>query len=172
MIDKYKSDKLSEVDNVIDEQIEPYYTDVYNPWQIKEQLRIWEEVENTATGGIKTIVFERLASAGTWETDITWFWFQPTNYRIEAYKKHPTGSWTVSDAWSTWIIDSDDNIYSLAHWWWSVYDYKATLIGRVYDWTDDTTIEHIGYVSDWITLDFDTYSWTQLDLRIAITAYK
>lgn len=46
-----KSDKLNEdINIVIDESIKPYYTDIFSPWETKEQLEIGKEVKgNIAT---------------------------------------------------------------------------------------------------------------------------
>lgn len=42
-----KSDKLGEVNTTIDESFKPYYTDVFTPWEIKEQLELGKEVKGT-----------------------------------------------------------------------------------------------------------------------------
>ena len=47
-----KSDKLSEVNTVIDEKTKPYFTDVFSPWETKEQLRIGKEVKPLATASL------------------------------------------------------------------------------------------------------------------------
>jgi len=39
------TDKLTEINTNTDESIKDYYTDVYNPWNTKEQLTIWNEVK-------------------------------------------------------------------------------------------------------------------------------
>ena len=39
-----KNDKLTDVDTTVDESTTPYFTDVFSPWETKEQLTIWDEV--------------------------------------------------------------------------------------------------------------------------------
>lgn len=43
------SDKLGDVSTNTDEWIEPYFTDVYSPWETKGQLEVGKEVKAQAT---------------------------------------------------------------------------------------------------------------------------
>lgn len=53
-----KNDKLGDINITIDESVSPYYTDIFSPWETKEQLRVGKEVKGEATTSyVKTYCF-------------------------------------------------------------------------------------------------------------------
>ena len=148
-----KSDKLSEINNVIDESTAPYYDDTYKPWQTKEQLRVWLEVEwTTWDPRIEThthdwtennwvkISYNNLIDTpddkyyqkkhtewagayGAWSFTIT-TWFRPKRIEIRAARKN--AEWT--SIWTV-VVDETESIKN----WCAFVDWSFT---NVWDITE------------------------------------
>ena len=164
-----KSDKLSKIDNVLREDEKPYFTDVYEPWQIKEQLRPWLEVvrEKTST----TLVFTRASTVWAGNQSFTWFWFKPKYYEIMAWR-----DWTWWECLSHAWIDSNWTQY-----WVSIRPVNTsneiestntTSVLRIFytnAWWWETSATHSSLDSDGITINFAN---SAENIKLKITAYN
>jgi len=57
-----------------------YYTDIFSPWQTKQKLKIWREVEWNSWWWNTNIWYFTFAT--TWNITITWVWFKPKLVRF------------------------------------------------------------------------------------------
>ncbi len=158
--------------NWITEKKLDYYTDIYNPGQIKQKLKIWREVE---WGGwnTKTLIFDRLASVWTWNQDFTWFWFTPTSYSIKiTYKWNSWANWPMfwwgwrDETWlnyATWIqwTTTSTNWPSTVSW-----TYVARIISN--SSSNRTSMYHNAFLSDWVQLNVN---FSDLDVILEITCF-
>jgi len=160
-----KSDSLTETKTTVDEKISPYFTDVFTPWETKEQLVVWEEVAtpwvfkwtiDTDTISVTTDNVYNLSIANPdWEIfsmGITWW----GNYQENVFK---IGYFNNSAlAYSTLETDLQD---------WLSPEYTITYVS----WTNFTiqrldkqelTISDPDSVRNIELLDTDEYSITEI----------
>lgn len=171
--------KLDKNGKIIEPKVEPklpYFTPP-QPTQGTEyginvpQLKPWIQVEEswdwTGWSSVKTLVFEKLASGGTWNVDYTWFWFNPTSYTIDAWWKNSTGQLTT---FSKSFVDSSWTESGYRTYTTSAY-YLNNLSDAIYVWSSSTwrtRADHDEFIEDWIRLD---YALSDLDIKMIITAY-
>jgi len=154
-----KNDKLSEVNNTLNESEEPYYNSVYQPWQIKEQLTPWLEVKKENTTPYAPSWFQD--NDTTWVSAYSWWnftittWFRPSRIDIKATRP-PSNEWA-----STWtaIIDADWNIEN-----WCIYlDWSFTNVWK----TDWSAIWLIKQATSFTTLSVTAVSDTGFTLNVS-----
>lgn len=85
-----KNDKLGEIKTIVDESVKPYFTDIYSPWETKEQLRIGKEVKEQATT-TKTYCFATKSSTQSIST-ATW-----TVVTLDTYETNDTDMSATAD---------------------------------------------------------------------------
>lgn len=91
-----KNDKLSEINTTVEESVNPYFTDVFSPWETKEQLRVWKEVKGDLLPLAACLIQSWTQSISTWsQTTITWLS-------------------TVS--WDSWMTATADRITIIQDW--------------------------------------------------------
>jgi hypothetical protein len=95
-MDINKNDILKEPNNIIDYKDNKYYTDVFTPWETKEQLEIGKEVKGS-TGWLYYSNIS-LRSSWTWAQAITGVGFKPKMIKIKAYKSsgYVVSEWTAT----------------------------------------------------------------------------
>ena len=122
-----KNDKLTDVKTVLDESSEPYFTDVYSPWETKEQLKVWEEVESPSifTGTIDTSL---VASS----TDNV--------YNLSV----PNPDWKILSIWITWAGEYNQKTFKIWFFWNSSLAY-STLETELINWLWEEYI--VAYIS-------------------------
>lgn len=110
-IDTWTQNKINWYD-VVDESIKipttEYYTDIYSPWETKEQLRLWYEVKwELPTTIINKYCLVTLSSA-TVPNSTT------TTLTISSY------SWndTWMNYWSNKVKITSNWIYTISFWWY------------------------------------------------------
>lgn len=122
-----KDDKLTNIKTVVDESSTPYFTDVYSPWETKEQLKVWEEVESPSvfTGTIDTSL------VATTTDNI---------YNLSV----PNPDWKIFSIWITWAGEYKQNTFKIWFFWNSVLAY-STLETKLIDWLWEDYI--VAYIS-------------------------
>ena len=164
-----KSDNLKETSILVDESINPYYTDIYSPWQTKEQLQTGLEVAPAieVTWLIDTAISYTTIN-NTYTLNIPsinkifsiWIdWINNTFY-ITAYNTFETElrawlwvNYTVTYvSWWNYIILRND--------WRIIIKTSPNLVKKVVLSSFDT-ISKIDLTIDWttISLDWATHSW-------------
>ena len=101
-----KDDKLSEVKTTVDESISPYYTDVFTPWETKEQLVVWEEVA-------KPWVFKGVIDTAT----ITTTTDNVYNFSVA------DPDWEILSIWITWNWVYQEKTFEIPNYWNSALAY-------------------------------------------------
>ena len=144
-----------------------YYSDVFSPWQTKQKLKLWREVEWSAWW-VKFLIFNRLASVWTWIQSFTWFWFTPTCYTIQATRTNITTSW--NPCFSDWAYDGTTQMYrQVADWYSRALTWKVIRVFYTNQGGWVTSAIHSSFDSDGISLNFD---FSAEDCYLVITAYK
>lgn len=118
-------EKISLPSTNIDESLPSYYSDVFSPWETKEQLEIGKEVK-WSTWGLKVKCGQTTIST-TGTLSITWVGFQPKFIRFQAV------DW--SNSWSNCDIDSFSWYHNwLRMWksWWTMYFDQTTRAAELY----------------------------------------
>lgn len=136
------------VDQIIQESTNPYYTDIFSPWETKEQLRIWKEVKDYKPNNKYclstwwTTTLSYWWSAVIWITTYTWndTWMQTWSNRItitqtwvytifawwywnssacwEDMQTRLVSNWSTILAWEKRANDSSYTIKTTISWWW------------------------------------------------------
>jgi len=140
-----------------------YYTDVFSPWQTKQKLKLWREVEWSAWW-VKVLWYTYGSWVLSWDVDFTWFGFTPSSYIVQA-----------------WLNDTDDTLI-MSYWTyidWTVrafvtyavtYSWATTRMINIIDWYGQMTrATHNALINDWIRLNFTE---NQNSVKFTITAYK
>lgn len=141
-----------------------YYTDTFEPWQTKQRLKIWREVE-WSDWNSKTLYFTFTAWTALWVQSYTGFWFTPTWYIIKAWLLDTASGFCASECFRFWTTQ----------WGWLSYTWTysntTTRVLAVYNsaWTLNTRANHSAFLSDWISLDFINNS---NNVWLLITAFK
>ena len=157
-------------DKYIDTISEPKAIKDMTPWlsidKIDSKISIrwgWWEVGTK----VKSLSFTRSSLIWIWTQDFTWFWFNPTSYKILCWRDSTGESVLYSDC-----LTSEN---------WSELWYRVqTISGEVLSYTTGyalyiratgsvrTRAAHDAFIDDWIRLDFrDSY----IDISMIITAY-
>lgn len=154
---------------VLKEKPLDYYSDVFSPWQTKQKLKIWREVEwNVWWWQVKTLIFNRLASVWTWVQSFTGFWFTPTSYTIQATRTDITTTWYP--CFSDWAYDwTTEIIRQVADWYSRIVTNNIIRLFYTNQWWWKTSAIHSSFDSDGISLNFD---FSAEDCYLVITAYK
>ena len=142
-----KNDKITEIETVINEKIEPYYTDIYSPWETKEQLRIWKEVTWTIGTQTKIIIVQ---NSTLWSISYTWLWFKPTTIEADFYCQN----WSNSCFWHwyySWWIYKTYQVY----WWWSSSPWSYIASWQNAGWYIQASVTSLD--KDWFTIN---YTWS------------
>lgn len=139
-----------------------YYTDVFSPWQTKQKLKLWREVEWSAWW-VKVLYFSFWAWTPLWVYNFTWFWFKPSSYIVQAWYASTASAITMSYAsYINWAVQG-----FLAYG--GTYAQMTTRMLAIYNWSSNTRANHSDLLDDWIALDFIENSES---VKFTITAYK
>mgnify|MGYP007125369886 CR=1 FL=1 len=158
-------DKVKLPDTNIDESLPSYYSDIYSPWETKEQLEIGKEVKgSTWSGNIAIWYGSRASGSGTWTQAITGVWFTPKLILIQAVYAANEG------ATSEWQATSITNEYcnytyntSGGYYQWASYD--ASKIIFIQNYTGSVSRAWISsFDSDGFTLDWTTM-WPTVNFK-------
>ena len=138
------NDKLTDINTTVDETISPYFSDVFSPWETKEQLEIWLEVKNP---GLWTKTFTTVSSFWLWNTKIT-CWFKPKVIQIMTIINNQA-SWnyvSLTDiSWYTMFY------YTTSGWYFIV---STTNIIDIFDNLWNSTLGTIVSIDDdWFTVN-------------------
>ena len=166
MIDK--NDKLSKIDNILPEDNNNYYSDIYNPWQTKEQLQPWLEVIKEKI--VTTLIFTRASTVWIWNQSFTWFGFKPTSYKIKAWRDATWNSCTsycVKDTnWIEWWVYNNVNAWNISESWSTTASVRILYSNS---WWWNTIAWFVSFDKDWITLNFTS---SDENIKMIITAYS
>lgn len=154
--------------DIVSEKELNYYTDIFEPWQTKQKLRIGREVEWIVWWWkAKTLIFERPASVWTWLQSFTWFWFKPTHYTIQTTRTWITTTWYP--CFSDWCFDwTTEIIRQVADWYSRILTNTIIRLFYTNQWWWKTSATHSSLDSDWITLNFD---FSDEDCYLVITCF-
>jgi hypothetical protein len=128
-----------------------YYSDVFTPWQTKQRLKIWREVEWNVSGWWKVKTW--YSSLSIWSNSITWVWFTPKAIQVVVQSSNKV-AWGYAD--NVWWTLTQRCIY----FDWANYSNQNTRLFR-FDWTNVWLLNSID--SDWFTVTSDlsaTMIWT------------
>ena len=148
------TDKIEIPDNVIEEPANNYFSDVFSPWETKEQLEIGKEVKGSIGWNYASWYGSRLSSAWIWQVTIP-VWFTPKLVKIRAV--YASGEW----AWSEWTYNGTwDGICTYFYNQnWSYYtgsSYDTTKVLYIRDWNGNTTRATLFVSGSNMYLDFGT----------------
>jgi hypothetical protein len=130
-----------------------YYSDVFTPWQTKQRLKIWREVEWNLSGWWKVKTW--YSSIPSWYTNfaITWVWFTPKAIQVVVQSSNKV-AWGYAD--NVWWTLTQRCIY--ADWW--NYSNQTT---RLFRFSGTEVWDLVSLDSDWFTVRSDlsaTMIWT------------
>lgn len=91
-------EKVKLPDNTIDESLPSYYSDVFSPWETKEQLELWKEVK-WSSGWLKVKCWQTTINT-TGTLSITWVGFKPKFIRFQAVDGNFSWSHMETDSFS------------------------------------------------------------------------
>ena len=124
------TDKLKDIDYTMDETTTDYYSDIYSPWETKEQLKVWDEVEQS--------IYK------TWEFDTADATITKTSNVYNFYIPNPDGKIISLELAAWW--DTDVHTFGIGFFWSSSTAY-LTLESEMQDWL---WVEYIvTYLSAW-----------------------
>ena len=141
-------EKVKLPDNIINESLPSYYSDIYSPWETKEQLELGKEVKWSA-GWFKVKCWQTTIST-TGTLSITWLGFRPKFIRFQAVDWNRT--------WSNCDIDS----FSWSHNWlrmwkiaWAIQFDTTTRAAELYRDSGGTyvTVDFSSFDTDWFTIN-------------------
>ena len=149
-------EKVKLPDNIINESLPSYYSDVFTPWETKEQLELWKEVKGSA-GWFKVKCWQTTIST-TGTLSITWVGFKPKFIRFQAVDWNRT--------WSNCDIDSFSWIHNWLRMWkiaWAIQFDTTTRAAELYRDSGGTyvTVEFSSFDADWFTINSLTCDWVQ-----------
>lgn len=152
-------DKLTLPNTVISEPWNSYYSDVFTPWEVKEQLEIGKEVKGSTWWMLVKCWQTYISTTGT--LAITWVGFKPKYIEFEAVDWFASFSQMKTD----WVTQNGYRMWRL--WTWDQYsdtNYAAELYRVTPD--DYFIIDFSSFDTDWFTInrlvvDFGaTLKWT------------
>ena len=134
-------DNKNEWFNEIKESELNYYTDVYSPWQTKQRLKIWREVEGGTN--LWTPYVGSFTITATWNISITWIWFTPSYVRFDLVHNNGFGSWNMTK--------NNQNSISLYAW------ASNTRCIDIYNnlWIIQTRAVYVSMDPDWFTINVE-----------------
>ena len=176
-----KNDKLTDTNTVVDESTTPYFTDVYTPWETKEQLNIWDEVAkpwvftwniDTATISVTTDNIYNLSVANPdWKIFsiwINWAWIlQEKTFKIWFFGNTPLAYSTLETELTDWLWED----YIVTYVSWTNYTIqrldKQVLSETSPDLVRDITISNhnddgttkLDIIVDWVTVTLEWNLW-------------
>lgn len=141
-------EKISLPSTNIDESLPSYYSDVFTPWETKEQLELGKEVKGTA-GWFQVKCWQTTIST-TWTLSITWVGFKPKFIRFQAV------DW--SNSWSNCDIDSFSWYHNwLRMWksWWVMYFDQTNNAVQLYRDSGSlyVIVDFSSFDADWFTVN-------------------
>jgi len=143
-----ENEKLADINTVIDEKTKPYFTDVFSPWETKEQLRIGKEVKPLVTSS--SIFAWTVTYTTTGVKTVSGVWFTPRLIKIHACLA--TGS--ISE-WVYFNGAETCNYYFTGAWAWDAsgnVGYSAYLDNA----GNNTISTTVTPTSDWFTINVTT----------------
>ncbi len=148
------TDKIEIPYNIIEEPVNNYFSDVFTPWEVKEQLEIWKEVKWTLGWNYASWYGSRLSSAWIWQVTIpVWFTAKLVKIRaVLAWWEWAWSEWTYNWTWD-WICIYWYN----QNWWyysWSSYDTTKIIYIRNYNWNTTRATLFVSWTN--MYLDFGT----------------
>lgn len=157
-MDFKKSDTLKETSNVIDESTPSYYSDVYSPWETKEQLRIWFEVEWSVWNSEVYVLQQNIT----------------TTTSIKINKK--ITNWVKITAYVNWNWNGfTQSIYNKSTWYatWISIAYTWAYVPWVTDLNDNTQVLRLFQFdsSNVIRARIENITWSWFDLNFYMVNY-
>lgn len=166
------NDKLTDISTVLNESTSPYYTDMYNAWQTKEQLRTWFEVSP-----IKEVAWEidtALSYTTLWNTytlsvpSFTWnkifsLWIDWNTKTFQPYSYASLETDLQTWLWANYVVDYVSwTDFTIVRNDWRIITKTAPNLVRKVDLSSFDTISVIDLIIDWqtITLDWATHWWS------------
>ena len=117
---------------VLKEKPLDYYSDVFSPWQTKQKLKIWREVE----WSVWQFKLGSFTITATGNISVTWVWFKPKMVRFDVCDQ-------LTSAW-TWVITTTNQyainfalwaqITSQCIYYWSWVKARAVYVSMDNDW--------------------------------------
>lgn len=177
------TDKIKEPDIVLKEDTKDYYTDIYNPWQTKEQLEIWQEVNlkqstwiiNTSTVSVSGRTYTLSVPNPDWEIFSMWIDWHYKTFMIWPYNDEAFAYITLEWFLKAWFIElwTQYNIdyiswtnFKMSRLDWAEISYTSPNLVRT------ITMDNFGIQSEIdIIIDWDTYkipTWTSSSSSWAI----
>lgn len=154
-----KNDKINEINTTIIEDITPYYTDVFSPWETKQQLELWKEVKNIDTWWKFYCWNSSNKNWHIWTQIISWIWFKPKMVSITAV--YATSSWWSISYWQSNINLNQFSIYSMSNpnaWATSYTSWNIINCDWQYSWNWSailTSLDNDWFTLNWISIVFD-----------------
>lgn len=144
-----------------------YYTDIYNPWQTKERLRVWIEVEWST----QTISKYCFATLSTNEVCVSW-----------TSKTLSLNTFDTNDTWmsatNNRVTITEDGLYKVS---WSVTfatnssGVREILVRK--NWTTNTNLEYQPNAISWANTScvfdrsFNLVAWDYIEVRAYQTSW-
>lgn len=159
--------------NEIEQKPIDYYSDIYNPWQTKERLRVWIEVEwtiwetstskycfatlstneSTTSATSKTLTLNTFdtndtwMSATSWRITITEDWIYNVNWAITFASN--TSWWRTIFIRKNWTTNTELTFQTNQSWWF----YTTCVFNRYFNLVVWDYIEIRAYQNSWWNLD-------------------
>lgn len=153
-------DKLKDVNYDLKESNTEYYTEVYSPWETKEQLRLGREVRQLSWVHFSTVIQQNITTTTTIKITP---WFNISSVNIRAY---------VNWSWN-W---SSDTIYSKSSWYaiWTSIAFTSTYPQWITDFNDNTQVLRLFQYnsSNVIRARIENITWTSFDLNFFEVDYS
>lgn len=119
---------------VLKEKPLDYYSDVFSPWQTKQKLKIWREVE----WSVWQFKLGSFTITATGNISITWVWFKPK------LVKFSVGNHLWSVSWWIWSITETEQqclnitnsttITTQCIYYWNPVNARAVYVSMDSDW--------------------------------------
>jgi len=171
-IDWYKS-----VDENISIWEVPYYTDVFSPWETKEQLRVWFEVSSpkimswtidTSTATLADRVYTLAVPNPDWKIFSIWIDWMEKTFKIGFFWNTPLAYSTLETELRAWLW-TDYTVtyvswtnYTISKYDWSAISKTSPNLVRTITLTWFDSISVVDVIVDWVTvsLNWATHSWS------------
>lgn len=180
-----KDDKLTDSNTIINEQDNNYYSDIYTPWETKEQLVIWWEVQTpwvftweidtstitTTTDNIYNLSVDN-PDGKIFSIRIAWWGIsQEKTFKIWFFNNTPLAYSTLETELQTWLWDA----YIVEYVSWTNYSIQRldkqeitktnpSLVRDITISNYNTAITKLDIIVDWVTV---TLEWTLWGLTSA-----
>lgn len=144
------SDKLKDLSTTLSEWTEQYFTDVFSPWETKEQLEVWREVKGdikiTKNSAVKNITQSAFTTVS-----YTGLWFTPKLLQANAYAASGANGSFSYWTYFNWIT----NAFNWYAWGTASIGWN---IASVQSPTAFISASVVSLDSDWFTIQY-TWSW-------------